>query len=137
MKLRSMVVVISAALIGATTPGLAQAARGDGYRDGGHRGNHSGYSGHNRGGDRGYHRGHDRGHDRGGSGLGMALGLGILGLAIASQYNANAVPQPYNPPVYQQPAYGYSYGPGYSYGSSYYQPGYAPYGYSQPGYPAY
>src|SRR4051812_17387066 len=120
MKSRIVVALTSAALVGAMAPGFAQAARGDGYRDGGYRGGHGGYSQH--------YRGHDR-HDN--SALGLALGLGILGIAIASQYNANAVPNPYNPPVYQQPAYGHSYGPNYgpNYGSGYYQP--APYGYTQ------
>ena len=117
MKSRIVVALTSAALIGAMAPGFAQ-ARGDGYRDGGYRGGH-GYS-------QQHYRGHDR-HDN--SALGLALGLGILGIAIASQYNANAVPNPYYAPPPQSYGYSNSYGPGY--GNSYYQG--APYGYVQPG----
>jgi hypothetical protein len=97
-KLRSMAVVISAALIGATAPGFAQAR--DGHRGGSH------YSG--------GHHDYRGGHRGGSSGLGLALGLGLLGVAIASQYSApQYVPQPYGyAPAYPPaPVYGYdSYG---------------------------
>ena len=112
MKLRSAVVVMSAALIGVTSAGFAQAAHRDGPRGDRH------YSGDRHGGNQGHHRSH-----RGGSnGLAIALGIGLLGAAIASQ----AYSQPYAQP--------YGYAPGYNsnYGYQYRRPAY--YGYGQPGY---
>jgi len=119
MKLRSAVVVMSAALIGVTSAGFAQAAHRDGHRGDRH------YSGDRHGGNQGHHRSH-----RGGSnGLGIALGIGLIGAVIASQ----AYSQPYVQP-YAQP---YGYAPGYNsnYDYQYSRPG--NYGYAQPGYSHY
>ena len=117
MKLRSVFVVMSAALIGVTSAGFAQAAPRDGHRY---------YSGDRHSGHHGYQRSYR-------NGLGVALGLGLIGAAIASQ----AYSQPYYgyAPVY--PATPYGYAPGYygNYGYQYSQPW--NYGYAQPGYSQY
>jgi hypothetical protein len=107
MKSRSAVVVLSAALIGATTPGFANAGqRGD--RD--HRSNQS--------------RSEHRDHGGNSAGLAIALGIGLLGLAAIASQNDEPVyaQQPYYPqPVPQQYGYGpgYNNGPGYNHGSNY------------------
>ena len=115
MKLRSVVVVMSAALIGAGAPGFAQAARSDGH------GGASRY-------DVDQHR--DRGH-RGGSGsnLGLALGIGLLGALVASQMN--------DQPYYQQPdEYAPSYPPAdYGPGAYGYPQRYQRYDYPNENYP--
>ena len=114
MKLRNVIVVMSAALIGVTSAGFAQAAPRDGQRH---------YSGDRHGGHYGYQRSYR-------NGLGIALGIGLIGAAIASQ----SYPQPYYGYAPAYPATPYGYGPGYygNYGYQYSQPYY---GYAQPSYP--
>jgi hypothetical protein len=112
MKLRNVFAVTTAALIGLTSAGFAQAAGRDGNWGGRH------YSGDRHGGHHGYHRNHRGSSDR----LALALGIGLLGAAIASH-------------SYSQPYYGYA--PAYpartygNYGYRYSQPYY---GYAQPDY---
>ena len=115
MKLRNVVVVVSAALIGVTSS-FAQAGPRDGYRGDRH------YSGDRHGG----HYGHQRSHRGGSNDLAIAaLGIGLIGALIASQANSQPYVQHYARP--------YGYAPGYNsnYGYQYNQPGY--YGYTQPG----
>lgn len=118
MKLRSVVVVLTAAVIGAGAPGFAQAARGDGHTraesqyNGGHGGNRGGNW------DRGDHRG------GGSNGLAIALGIGILGAVLASQMNDRPQPQQYGYAPAYQPANQYGYAPAYGYPA-----GRSPYGY--------
>ncbi len=119
MKTRKFAAAATAALIGLTSVGVAQAAP----RDWGHRGN-PGY-------DHRWDRGSWRGHRGGSDGLGLALGLGILGAAlIASQ--ANTQPYAYSPsypaPAYD-PNYGYYQAPQYAYPPQYSAPYRAPSGY--------
>ena len=114
MKLRKVLVGMSAALIGVTSAGIAQA----GPRDG-NWGSRN-FSGDRLGGHYGYQRSHRS--DR----LAIALGIGLLGAAIASQS--------YSRPYSYAPAYPtYGYAPGYygNYGYQYSQPW--NYGYAQPG----
>jgi hypothetical protein len=114
MKLRNVIVVMSAALIGVTSAGFAQAGPRDGHRGDRH------YSGDRHGGHHGYHRNHRHG---GSNALGFALGLGLLGAAIAS----HSYSQPYSyAPAY--PTYGYAPAYGYQYSQPW------NYGYAQPGY---
>lgn len=115
MKLRSVLTVMSAALIGVTSAGFAQAAGRDGNWGGRH------YSGDRHGGHNGYHRSHR--NER----LGIALGLGLLGAAIASQ----SYSQPYYGYAPRYPARTYGYAPGYYGNYGYSQPYY---GYAQPDY---
>jgi len=138
MKLRSVVVVLTAAAIGAGAPGFAQAAHVDGYSraDSQYSGGHGGYPSGNW--DRGDHRDH-----RGGSnGLAIALGIGMLGVVLASELNDRAQPQQYGyAPTNQYgyaPANQYGYAPAYQpapqygYTPAYPQPNYGPgYGYRQ------
>ena len=115
MKLRRALVVMSAALIGVTSAGFAQAAGRDGNWGGRH------YSGDRHGGNYGYQRNYRSNR------LGVALGLGLLGAAIASQ----SYSRPYYGYAPAYPTYGYA--PGY-YGNYGYQYGQPYYGYSQPDY---
>lgn len=146
MKVRKAVAVMSAALIGATAAGFAQAGPYDGYGRGDRH-----YGGGNYGGHHGYERSR-----RGGDGLALALGIGIVGAMVVSHALSRPDVQPYAQPYsqpyvqpyaqpyeqpyaqsygyapsYAQPSYGYSYGagPGYGYG------GYnSQYGYPRSGY---
>ena len=130
MKLRSLVVVLSAAFVGTAAPGFAEAARDGGHRGGSH---FSGGGGHYSGGrtfnhNRGQYRG---GHYRGGySGFGLGLGLGLIGGALAAPYVAS--------PYYGYPAYAPApaypgYAPAYpAYAPGYPPEAYAPYGYAPP-----
>ena len=125
MKLRSMVVVISAAFLGATAPGFAQAGPGDGQRGGSH------YSTVKHGGNS--HQRGDRGHRRSdnSNGLAIALGIGLIGLAIASQMDDDPVRYA---PSYPAAGPGYGYGNGYGYRQS--NGNYDGYSYGLPPYPA-
>jgi hypothetical protein len=112
MKLRNVIVALSAVLIGTATPGFAQAARSGG----GHGGGGSHMSG-GRGG--GGHWNGGRGYRGGYGGFGVGLGVGLLGAAIAAPYVAD---------------------PNYYYGQPYYAPPYpanSPYGYGYGGYDPY
>ena len=127
MKLRSVVVVMSASLIGATTPGFAQAAHGDEhYRGDRHYGGgHGGYSGH--GGYGSQHR-NNRDHRGGSNGLALALGIGILGAVIVSHMNTQLYDQPNAQPYGYGPSYG-NQGYGQAYGNQGYGPSYCNQGY--------
>ena len=120
MKLRTATALVSAALMGLSAPGFAQAARGHdggshtgsgshfsgGSRSGGAQagggGGHWSGSGHSYGG--GYRGGYRGGYGhRGGYGYGAAIGLGLLGAAIAAPYYS--YPYAYAP-AYPAPDYG-------------------------------
>ncbi len=135
MKVRKAVAVMSAALIGATAAGFAQAGPYDGYGRGDR---------HYGGGNYGGHQGYERGRRSDGGGLAMALGIGIVGAMVLSHAMsrppeptyAQRYSQPYAQsydyaPSYPQQNYGYSYGPGPSYGYGGYN---SQYGYPQNGY---
>jgi hypothetical protein len=113
MKLRKVLAVTSAALIGVTSVGVAQAGPRDGHRGDRH------YSGDRHGGHHGHHRNHRGGSD---NSLAIALGIGLIGAVIASQAYSQSYAQPYG------------YAPGYNsnYGYQYGQP--RNYGYAQPGF---
>ena len=116
MKLRSMVLAMTAAAIGVGAPAFAQAAHADGYSRA-----DSQYSG-------GYGDRHHHDHGGGSDGLAIAVGMGILGVILASEMN-DRPPQQYG----YAPPNQYGYAPPNQYG--YAQPnqyGYAPaeqYGY--------
>jgi hypothetical protein len=99
MKLRNVIAVTSAALIGVTSVGVAQAAPRDGHRGDRH------YSGDRHGGNHGYQK-NQRGSD---NSLAIVLGIGLLGAVIASQMNT----QPYAQPQGYGQDYGYYDGYGY------------------------
>ncbi len=139
MKVRKAVAVMSAALIGATAAGFAQAGPYDGYGRGDR---------HYGGGNYGGHQGYERGRRSDGGGLAMALGIGIVGAMVLShamsrppeptyaQPYSQPYAQPYGQsygyaPSYPQQNYGYSYGAGPSYGYGGYN---SQYGYPQNGY---
>jgi hypothetical protein len=105
MKLRSVLAVTSAALIGVTSAGFAQAAPRDGHRGDRH------YSGDRHGGNHGYQRNHRGGSD---NSLAIALGIGLIGAVIASQVYSQPYAQPYAQPYGYAPGYNSNYGYQYS-----------------------
>jgi hypothetical protein len=112
MKLRKVLVVMSAALIGVTSAGIAQAGPRDGHRGDRH------YSGDRHGGHHGYHRNHRGGSD---NGLAIALGIGLIGAVIASQAYSQSYAQPYAQPYGYAPGYNGNYGYQYSQPRNYWQ----------------